>query len=112
MSIGLDDSSRVTIGIGDDVTAGDVWRAALEEVTRQIHLIHRSMTAVVGPHRQMVVTGGWSRSAALMQVKSRVFGELRRSGVEEAGARGAALLAGLAAGSYADPDEFPPLAGR
>ena len=112
VSIGLDDSSRVTIGIGDDVTAGDVWRAALEEVTREIHLIHRSMTAEVGPHRQMVVTGGWSRSPALMQVKSRVFGELRRSGVEEAGARGAALLAGLAAGSYADAAEFPSLAGR
>lgn len=110
VSIGLDDSSRVTVGdIGDAVTAGDVWRAALEEVTDQIHRIHQSMTSVVGPHRSMVVTGGWSRSPAFMQVKGRAFGELTRPGVEEAGARGAALLAGVAAGTYGGPDAFPPL---
>jgi sugar (pentulose or hexulose) kinase len=57
----------------------------------------------------MVVTGGWSRSPALMLVKGQFFGGLTRSGVEEAGARGAALLAGLAAGTYAGPDEFPSL---
>jgi sugar (pentulose or hexulose) kinase len=108
VSIGLDDSSRVTVGdIGDGVTAGAVWRAALEEITDQIHRIHQLITSVVGPHRRMVVTGGWSRSGALMQVKGRAFGELTPSGVEEAGARGAALLAGLAAGTYAGSDEFP-----
>jgi len=110
VSIGLDASSRVTVAdIGDGVTAGDVWRAALEEITGRIHRIHESITAVVGPHRTMVVTGGWSRSPALMQVKGQFFGELTRSGVEEAGSRGAALLAGLAAGTYAGPEEFPPL---
>lgn len=108
VSINLDDSSRVTVGgIGDAVTPGAVWRAALEEVTDQIHRIHRSMTSVVGPHRSMVVTGGWSRSAALMHVKGRAFGELTRPAVDEAGARGAALLAGVAAGTYAGPEDFP-----
>jgi hypothetical protein len=42
-----------------------------------------------------------------MQVKRRAFGDLSRSGVEEAGARGAALLAGLAAGTYAGIADFP-----
>jgi sugar (pentulose or hexulose) kinase len=65
------------------------------------------MTSVVGPHRNMVVTGGWSRSAALMEAKQRAFGTIRRSAVEEAGARGAALLAGLAAGTYAGVADFP-----
>jgi sugar (pentulose or hexulose) kinase len=115
VTIQLDDSSRVTVGgIGDGVTAGDVWRATLDAITDQIEDINRSMTAVVGPHRNMVVTGGWSRSAALMQAKQRVFGELTRSPVEEAGARGAALLAGLAAGTYAGVEDFPvpgPVAG-
>lgn len=111
VSIGLDDSTRVTIGdIGDGVTPGQVWRATLEAITDQIHRIHQSMTAVVGPHRSMVVTGGWSRSTALMELKRRAFGELAASRVAEAGARGAALLAGLAAGTYADTDEFPRLA--
>jgi sugar (pentulose or hexulose) kinase len=110
VSISLDSSSRVAIGdIGDGVTAGAVWRAALDAITDQILPIHRLMTSVVGPHRNLVVTGGWSRSAALMHVKRRGFGELTRSAVEEAGARGAALMAGLAAGTYARPDDFPRL---
>lgn len=83
------------------------WRAALEEVTDQIHQIHVVMTAVVGPHRHMIATGGWSRSEALMQVKRLRFGPVARSRVDEAGARGAALLAGLAAGTYAAVSEFP-----
>jgi hypothetical protein len=37
---------------------------------------------------------------------------MRRPGVEEAGARGAALLAGVAAGTDAGVGEFPPLADR
>lgn len=108
VTVHVDDATRVTIGgIGDGVTAGGVWRAALEEITEQIRNIHCAMTAVVGPHRSMVVTGGWSRSAALMLVKERAFGDLTRSGVEEAGARGAALIAGLAAGVYVGPADFP-----
>jgi sugar (pentulose or hexulose) kinase len=111
VSIAIDDSSRVTVGgIGDGVTAGAVWRAALEAITEQILQIHQLMASVVGPHRSMVVTGGWSRSAALMQVKGRAFGKLTRSDVEEAGARGAALMAGLAAGTYGGRDDFPRLA--
>ena len=110
VSVGLDESSRVTVdGIGDGVTSGDVWRAALEAITEQILQIHQAMTSVVGPHRNLVVTGGWSRSTALMQVKGHAFGGLTRSGVEEAGARGAALMAGLAAGTYTHPDDFPRL---
>jgi sugar (pentulose or hexulose) kinase len=111
VSIALDDSSRVTIsGLGDGVMAGAVWRAALEEVAGQIYRIHQSMSDVVGPHRHLVVVGGWSRSAGFMQVKERVFGALSRPHVVEAGARGAALLAGLAAGTYSGPGDFPRLA--
>jgi sugar (pentulose or hexulose) kinase len=108
VTVEIDDIARVTVGgIGDGVSAGGIWRATLEAITDQILDIHRSMTSVVGPHRNMVVTGGWSRSAALMQVKQRAFGDLTLSAVDEAGARGAALLAGLAAGTYAGTAEFP-----
>jgi sugar (pentulose or hexulose) kinase len=108
VTVEIDDTARVTVGgIGDGVHAGDIWRATLEAVTDQILEIHRSMTSVVGPHRGLIVTGGWSRSAALMLVKQRGFGDLTRSAVGEAGARGAALLAGLAAGTYAGAAEFP-----
>jgi sugar (pentulose or hexulose) kinase len=108
VTVEIDDTAHVTVGcIGDGVSPGDIWRATLAAITDQILDIHRSMTSVVGPHRNMIVTGGWSRSAALMQVKQRAFGDLTRSAVDEAGARGAALLAGLAAGTYAGTTEFP-----
>ena len=86
-------------GITDGDGPAHLWRAALEEVTEQAGEIHDAMTAVSGPHRTLVVTGGWSRSEGLLAVKRRRFGELVRSDVDEAGARGAALLAARAAAS-------------
>ena len=73
------------------------WRAALEEVTEQAADIHDAMSAVAGPHRKLVVTGGWSRSAGFLAVKRRRFGDLTQTDVSEAGARGAALFAAKAA---------------
>jgi len=40
-------------------------------------------------------------------VKRDMLGPLERSGVSQAGCRGAALLAGLAAGVYETTDQFP-----
>lgn len=108
VTVDVDDIGCVTIGgIRDGATAGHLWLAALEAITDQIRDVDVSMTGVVGPHRQMVAAGGWSRSQALMRVKRRALGDVIRSDVEETGARGAALLAGLAAGLYAGPGDFP-----
>jgi sugar (pentulose or hexulose) kinase len=89
-----------------DVADGDgpahLWRATLEAVTEQAAEIHDAMSAVSGSHERLVVTGGWSRSEGLIAVKRRRFGELTRADVNEAGARGAALLAARAAGATAD----------
>lgn len=87
------------LGVADGDGPAQLWRAALEEVTEQAGQIHDAMSAVSGPHRTLVVTGGWSRSAGLLAVKERRFGELRLAEVGEAGARGAALLARKAAAS-------------
>ncbi|MEU8175318.1 FGGY family carbohydrate kinase [Microbispora hainanensis] len=97
--------SGITNGIGP----ANLWRAALEAVTAQAQQVHSAMSAVVGGHQALVVTGGWSRSEALLEVKRRVLGPLRSPAVSEAGARGAALLAGMAAGVYAGREQFPPL---
>lgn len=108
VTVDVDDIGCVTIGgIRDGATAGHLWLAALEAITDQIRDVDVSMTGVVGPHRQMVAAGGWSRSQALMRAKRRAFGDVIRSDVEETGARGAALLAGLAAGLYTGPGDFP-----
>jgi sugar (pentulose or hexulose) kinase len=90
------------LGIADGNGPAHLWRAALEAVTDQAAQIHDAMSAVSGAHRTLVVTGGWSRSEGLMAVKRRRFGKLTRADVNEAGARGAALLAARAAGASAD----------
>ena len=85
------------LGVADADSPAHLWRAALETVTEQAAGIHDAMSAVSGAHRTLVVTGGWSRSAGLIEVKRRRFGALIQTDVNEAGARGAALLAAKAA---------------
>jgi sugar (pentulose or hexulose) kinase len=94
-------------GVGDEASPGLLWRAAVDTATDQVAQLHRMMTKVSGPHRRLVVTGGWAHSAALIDAKKRLLGPLLRPAVTEAGARGAALLGGLAAGIYNDFTDFP-----
>jgi len=104
---GVDDETLTISGIGSELTPADLWRAAVEAVTAQAMQVHSAMSGVAGEHRALVVTGGWTNSAALLEVKRRVLGPLRDARVAEAGARGAALLAGQAAGLYHGAEEFP-----
>ncbi len=102
------DGSEVTLrGIGDDVDPARVWRAALTAAVEAGRDIHDAMSRASGGHQDLVVTGGWTHSTGVLTLKRSALGELRIPQVEEAGARGAALLAGLAAGIYATPDDFP-----
>ena len=87
------------LGVTEAHSPAHLWRAALEAVTEQAGDIHDAMSAVSGPHRTLVVTGGWARSEGLIAVKRRRFGDLVRADVSEAGALGAARLAAKAAAS-------------
>jgi sugar (pentulose or hexulose) kinase len=93
--------------IGDGVTSGEVWRAVVEATTDEVTKLHNSMSDIVGRHREIIVTGGWSHSTALMAAKRRRLGTLRLSPVHEAGARGAAIYAGRAAGVLTSDAVFP-----
>ncbi len=93
--------------IGDGVTPGELWRAVVEATTEEVTKLHNSMTAIVGLHQEIIVTGGWSHSAALMAAKRRRLGTLGVSPVHEAGARGAAIFAGRAAGVLQSDGVFP-----
>jgi sugar (pentulose or hexulose) kinase len=84
------------------------WLGTLNEVAAQGHAVHEAISSAAGPHRALTVTGGWSRSPALMTIKRRLYGSLSLGQVREPGARGAALLAGLAAGAYPSAADFPP----
>jgi sugar (pentulose or hexulose) kinase len=98
-------------GITEGTGPAQVWRAALEEITRRASDIHAVMTDVSGTHNSFIVTGGWARSEALLEVKRTVFGQLTHPNVGEAGARGAAMFSGVAAGMYRDVDHAQVLTG-
>jgi sugar (pentulose or hexulose) kinase len=54
-----------------------------------------------------VVAGGWARNPAVRSVKRALLGPFDWPRVTQAGARGAALLAGVAAGRYAGIGDLP-----
>jgi sugar (pentulose or hexulose) kinase len=96
---GLIEERASLLGIGWHPSRAEVWRAAVDEVARLDVELLGLIEEVAGGRGRLVVTGGWSRSPALMAAKRAVLGELECPEVDEPGARGAALLAGRAAGA-------------
>jgi sugar (pentulose or hexulose) kinase len=105
--LGMAEELQTVQGIGDRVTRGGVWRAALEATAHETSRILAEIAAVAGPSWRLVVTGGWARSEAYVAIKREVLGSFQVPAVQEAGARGAALLAGLAAGLYGGIEDLP-----
>jgi sugar (pentulose or hexulose) kinase len=106
-------SDRATLeGIHRSATPAHVWRAALEAVSRHGAEVLATIESVAGDTGRLVVTGGWARSPAVHAVKREVLGTFEEPEVEEAGARGAALIAGIAAGVYRDTSDLPPVGWR
>lgn len=93
--------------INPGATPGDVWRAATRAITAAAAALGDRLTAATGPRRDLVVAGGWTHSSALMAAKTELLGPHRLAATAEAGCRGAALFAGLAAGTYPTLDAAP-----
>lgn len=88
-------------GVGPGATPGAVWRAALEAAGAAAAGRLATMDELVGPRRRLVVVGGWADGAAARAVKRAHLGDFVDGGSAFAGARGAALTAGRAAGLVA-----------
>ena len=101
----ITDAGDVTVVPGAD--PGQVWRAATRAVTAQARELGDTLDRASGPRRDLVVAGGWTNSAAVMAAKAEAFGPLRRATTTEAGARGAAFLAGLADGTFPSYGDVP-----
>jgi len=86
------------VNIGADPSPALVWRASLESAGRAASDILDRMARVAGPHRRIVMAGGWSEGVAARAVKEAHVGPFERSEAIFMGARGAALTAGRAAG--------------
>lgn len=95
------------IGVGAEASPGLLWRAVLEAGAAESAAILSAIEEVAGRSERVVVAGGWARSEAFREVKRSVCGPFDYPIVREAGARGAALFAGLAAGVFPSVDGFP-----
>ena len=85
-----------------------IWRGAIDAVGAEVEAVLAHIDAVAGPRRRVVVTGGWARDEAVLASKA-ALGAVETPPVVEAGARGAALLGGVAAGIYESVDTLPSL---
>jgi sugar (pentulose or hexulose) kinase len=105
---GAGGTSPLTLrGIAPGMTPAHVWRAALEAGAELSRATLARSDAVGGPRRRIVATGGGVRGAAARAVKEERLGPIDWSPVQEATARGAALLGGVAAGLYESADRVP-----
>lgn len=105
---GFDDEVATLAGIRLQTTPALVWRAALEAMAARSAGILEVVERLTGPTTRLVVGGGWARSAAVRSVKRAALGDFDHPDVHEPGARGAALLAAVAAGVHAGVADLPP----
>ena len=93
-------------GIDRGTTAAHLARATLEGIAFQVHDVFAAMAEDLGqPLESVRVDGGACRNDLLMQLQSDLLGKtVIRPRLVETTAIGAALLAGLAVGMWADLD--------
>jgi sugar (pentulose or hexulose) kinase len=86
----------VVIRLQDGATPASVWTAAVRYTADQARLLLSDIEKVVGPHRQAVAAGGWTRMASVRAAKAAVIDALTFSPVVQPGVTGAAMLAAFA----------------
>ncbi len=84
-----------------------IWLSVMRTAVAGAQQLYNGLVELGGPIDEVRVSGGWSRNPVLRALKAEVFPPLSYPLVKESGIRGAALLAALAAGVYADPLELP-----
>lgn len=87
---------------------GAVWNGLLEALSRRTFDAALRLARLAGAPRRVLVFGGGSRSGPWIRAKARLApAPLYRASTAEAAARGAAMLAGVAAGWWASADDAP-----
>ena len=84
------------------------WLTALRDTVARASASLRGLEELGGPVAEVRISGGWAANPVLCRLKIDAFPNTVHPRVVEAGARGAALLAGKAAGAFRSVDEFPP----
>ena len=100
-------ASGLMIGLRRDTSVGQIARAALESIAFQVADVLEAVQSETSPLAALRVDGGASVNNLLMQFQADVLGvPVVRPQVTETTALGAAYLAGLATGFWANPDEL------
>jgi sugar (pentulose or hexulose) kinase len=110
--VGVTEDRAALERIPPSTSPAHVWRAAVEAVARHGAGLLATIESVAGDSARLVVTGGWARSPVVRAVKRELLGPFEEPDVTEAGARGAALVAGIAAGAFKSFDDLPPVRWR
>lgn len=84
------------------------WLSALQASVSRASDSLIALEDLGGPVAEVRISGGWAANPVLRLLKRRAFANTVYPRVIEAGARGAALFAGMAAGAFGAVDEFPP----
>lgn len=100
------------VGLHADVTPEALWSAAMDEVVSNAARAVEVTSAFAGPAEELVFSGGWANCTGLRRRRLELLPQVRWPAVGEAGARGAALFGGCAAGLFEGPGQFPLPADR
>jgi sugar (pentulose or hexulose) kinase len=92
--IGGFQSGKVLEGL--DLESAD-GKAEVRRLAELAAAMRDAIERVAGPTRRLVVSGGWAEHPMVAAVKREVLGDFQPAPYPEAGARGAAILAGVAA---------------
>jgi len=101
------DPRRVPGLLAGGVSPAAIWAAAVRELAAASMALLAGMAAELGQPERVVLGGGWARNPAVLAEKRRRLGDVAVSRLREAGAVGAALLAGVAAEILERPDSDP-----
>jgi sugar (pentulose or hexulose) kinase len=86
----------VLLRIADGATPAAIWTAAVRYTADQARLMLQDIEKVVGPHRQAVAAGGWTRMASVRAAKTTAIKAITFSPIVQPGVTGAARLAEFA----------------
>ena len=91
----------------DASVAARRWLDAVRAAAARASAALRELQCLGGPIAEVRVSGGWAANPLVRRLKDTGFPNTVYPEVTEAGARGAGLLAGIAAGMFGSVDDFP-----
>lgn len=78
------------------------WSDTVDAIAREAARRADDLQRFTGPPDRLVAVGGWARDGLVAEARERYLGPAEHPPVAEAAARGAAVLAGVAAGVFTD----------